>query len=157
MRGKSTLRRSVALRTGALDSQFVGNLKNTRGAVGTDAYYVPISLGIYRTVECHIPVLNGDADRLAWVYRVLRERRVNDSPGFDTKSVVYRYSQTLLAANIAFCGLHRDMPEKKLDLLEFASRIMAEPRTGPPEIMWRETWNVHARGSLLDNVPDCLF
>jgi hypothetical protein len=82
---------------------------------------------------------------------------VNNSPGFDTKSVVYRYSQTLLAANIAFGGLHRDMPEKKLDLLELASRIMAEPRKGPLEIMRRETWNVHARGSLLDNVPDRLF
>ena len=82
---------------------------------------------------------------------------VNNSPGFDTKSVVYRYSQTLLAANIAFRGLHRDMPEKKLDLLELAPRITAETRTGPPEIKWRETWNVHARGSILDNVPDRLF
>ena len=82
---------------------------------------------------------------------------MNDSPGFDSKSVVYRYSQTLLAADIAFCGLHRDMPEEKLDLLMFASRIMAQPRTGPPEIMRRETWNVHARGSLLDNMPDRLF
>jgi hypothetical protein len=49
------------------------------------------------------------------------------------------------------------MPEKKLDLLKLAARIMAEPRTGLPEIMRRETWNVHARGSLLDNVPDRLF
>ena len=82
---------------------------------------------------------------------------MNNSPGFETKSVVYRYSQTLLAANIAFGGLHRDMPEKKLDLLELAPRIMTETRTAPPEIMWRERWNVHARGSLLDNVPDRLF
>src|ERR1700735_3113604 len=83
--------------------------------------------------------------------------RVNNSPRFDTKSVVYRCSQTLLAANIAFGGLHGDMPEKKLDLLELAPRIMAETSTGSSEIIWRETWNVHARGSLLDNVPDRLF
>jgi hypothetical protein len=82
---------------------------------------------------------------------------VTNSPGFDTKFVVDRYSQTLPAADIAFGGLHRDMPEKKLDLLEFASGIMAEPRAGPPEIMWREMRNVHARGSLLDNVPNGLF
>jgi len=31
----------------------------------------------------------------------------------------------LLAADMAFGGLHRDMPEQKLDLLKFASRIMA--------------------------------
>jgi hypothetical protein len=82
---------------------------------------------------------------------------VNNSPGLDTKFVVYSYSQTLLAANVAFRGLHRDVPEEKLDLLKLASRIMAEPRTGPPEIMWSETRNVHARGSLLNNVPDRLF
>jgi len=82
---------------------------------------------------------------------------MDKSSGCDTKSVVNSYSQTLLAANIAFCGLHRYMPEEKLDLLKLASRIMAEPRTGPPEIMRRETWNVHARGSLLDNVPNRLF
>jgi hypothetical protein len=45
---------------------------------------------------------------------------VNDSLGFDSKPVVYSYSQSLLAANIAFCGLHRDMPEEKLDLLKLA-------------------------------------
>ena len=82
---------------------------------------------------------------------------MDNSSGFDTKFVVYSYSQTLLAANIAFCGLHRDMPKEKLDLFKLASRIMAEPRTGPPEIMWRETWNVHVRGSLLHNVPNRLF
>lgn len=45
----------------------------------------------------------------------------NNSPGFDTKSVVYSYSQTLLAADIAFCGLHRYLPKGKLDLLKLAS------------------------------------
>ena len=82
---------------------------------------------------------------------------VADSPGFYTEFVVDRYSQTLLAANIAFGGLHRDMPEKKLDLLDLTSGIMAEPRAGPLEIMWREMRNVHGRGSILDNVPDRLF
>jgi hypothetical protein len=100
----------------------------------------------------------GHPEILTWTKSRLRvQLRVNNSRGFDAKSVVYRYSQTLLAANVAFCGLHRDMPKKKLDLLEFASRIMTESRTGPPEIMGRETWNVHARRSLLDDVPHCLF
>jgi uncharacterized protein with HEPN domain len=48
------------------------------------------------------------------------------------------------------------MPEKKLNLIELATRIMAEARARSPEIMWREMWNVHARGSLFDNVPDRL-
>jgi len=46
---------------------------------------------------------------------------------------------------------------EKLDLLELAYGIIADTPTGPPEIMRRETWNVHARGSLLDNVPDHLL
>jgi hypothetical protein len=82
---------------------------------------------------------------------------VTNSPGFDAEFVVYRNSQTLPAANIAFGGLHRDVPEEKLDLLELASGIMAEPGTGPPEIMRREMRNVHGRGSLLDNVPYRFF
>ena len=82
---------------------------------------------------------------------------VADSAGFYTEFVVDRHSQALLAADIAFRGLHRYMPKEKLDLLKFASGIMAEPRAGPPEIMWREIRNVHGRGSLLDNVQDRLF
>jgi len=53
----------------------------------------------------------------------------------------------LFAANIAFCGLHGDMPEEKLDLLKLASRIMAEPRTGPPEMP-------HAAFAQLCRMPD---
>ncbi|MGD0893978.1 MAG: hypothetical protein ABR923_20840 [Terracidiphilus sp.] len=49
------------------------------------------------------------------------------------------------------------MPKKKLDLFKLASGIMAEPRAGPPEIMWREMWDIHAGGGFLDYVPDRLF
>jgi len=63
----------------------------------------------------------------------------------------------LLAANVVFSSLHRDMPEKELDLLKLAARIMAKSRTGSSKIVWCEPRDVHARGSLLDNVPDSLF
>jgi hypothetical protein len=59
------------------------------------------------------------------------------SPGFDAELVVDRYSQTLSAANIAFSGLNRAMPEEKLDMFKLASGIMAEPRTEPAQIMRR--------------------
>jgi hypothetical protein len=45
------------------------------------------------------------------------------------------------------------MPKEELDLLKLASRIEAEPRAGPSEIVRRESRNVHARGSLLCNAP----
>src|SRR5207247_10957103 len=49
------------------------------------------------------------------------------------------------------------MPEKELDLLKLAARIMAEPRIGSSKIMRRKPWNVHARVSFLDHVPDLSF
>jgi len=81
-------------------------------------------------------------------------RPVADSPRFDTKLVVHRDSQTLLAANVALRCLYRDMPEKELDLLELAAGVMAESRTGASKIVWRKTWNIHTRGRLLDSKRD---
>jgi hypothetical protein len=49
------------------------------------------------------------------------------------------------------------MPEKELDLLKLAAGIMAESRTGASQIVWRKTWNIHTRGSILDDVPDRLL
>ncbi len=42
---------------------------------------------------------------------------IADSAGFNSEFVVDGHSQTLPAANVAFGGLHGDMPEKKLNLL----------------------------------------
>jgi hypothetical protein len=44
-----------------------------------------------------------------------------NSSGFDAKPIVHGDSQSLLAANVAFRSLHRDMPQKKLDLLKLAA------------------------------------
>jgi hypothetical protein len=83
--------------------------------------------------------------------------RLNDSARFDPKPVIHSESQTLLTANVALRRLHGDMPQKKLDLLKLAARIMAESSTGASEIVWSKTWNVHTRSRLFDHVPDRLF
>jgi hypothetical protein len=44
-----------------------------------------------------------------------------NSSGFDAKPIFHSHSQSLLAANVTFRSLHRDMPQKKLDLLELAT------------------------------------
>jgi hypothetical protein len=44
-----------------------------------------------------------------------------------------------------------------LDLLKLAAGIMAESGTRASQIVWRETWDLHACRSLLDNVRDRLF
>jgi hypothetical protein len=53
----------------------------------------------------------------------------------EVEKIVYWMSQILLAAEIVFGGLDRDMPEQELDLLQLTTPIMAELRTRSPQIM----------------------
>jgi len=41
--------------------------------------------------------------------------------GFDADAVVHGSLNPLLAAEIAFCCLHRNVPEKELDLIQFST------------------------------------
>src|SRR5271167_5078471 len=49
------------------------------------------------------------------------------------------------------------MPEKKLNLLEFATRSMTEPRTRSPEKVRREPLDARFASVLANHVPDCLL
>ena len=46
------------------------------------------------------------------------------------------------------------MPEQELDLLDFATRGMAELRTGPPQIVWGKMFHPSPLGTSPDHVPD---
>ena len=48
------------------------------------------------------------------------------------KKVVYWMSQILFAAEIAFRGLDRCMPQQKLNLLQFTTAVVTQFRAGPP-------------------------
>src|ERR1700719_5205508 len=48
------------------------------------------------------------------------------------------------------------MPQEELDLLQLPSRSMAEPSTGPSQIVWRQLRHVDALGGFLHNVPNRL-
>jgi hypothetical protein len=64
-----------------------------------------------------------------------------DLPGSRVRqidSVVHRVPQFLFAAEIPFGGLHRGMPEQKLNLLEFSSGDVTEPRTTSTQVMRSE-------------------
>ena len=54
---------------------------------------------------------------------------------FETYSVVNGIAQPLFAAEISFRCFHAHMSKQELNLLEFATRLVAEPRTGTPEIV----------------------
>ena len=60
--------------------------------------------------------------------RLYVQLRGYNSPGFDTKSVVYRYSQTLLAANRPFCVVEEweTCPRRNWIYSSSPPRIMAE-------------------------------
>jgi len=60
------------------------------------------------------------------------------------------------APKVAFGRLHRHVPQKKLDLLQLASRSVAEPSTGPSQIVWRQLRYANALGGFLHNVPNRL-
>src|SRR5215472_1676127 len=48
------------------------------------------------------------------------------------------------------------MPQEELDLLQLASRSMAEPSTGPSQIVWRQLRHADALGGFPHNVPNRL-
>ena len=70
-----------------------------------------------------------------------------------------------LTATRSFClhpryflgRLHADMSEKELDLLQFASRNMAQTRACAPQIVRRKVAQLSFRGKLFDNAPDHLL
>ncbi len=77
--------------------------------------------------------------------------------GFDADLVVCRSLQTLLAAEILFRRLHRDVAEQELDLLQFASGCVTQACTGPAEVVWRDFRQAELCGIFLHDMPDDLL
>ena len=61
--------------------------------------------------------------------------RSHGGVGFEPHRVVHGAPQLLRAAEIAFRRLNRDMPEEKLDLIEFAACEVTETGAGAPEVV----------------------
>ena len=70
-----------------------------------------------RREECHWTHFNA-AVHLSVKSPIRPGDAVAGSPGFDAESVVDRHSQTLPAANVAFRGLHRDMPRGETEFAQ---------------------------------------
>jgi hypothetical protein len=76
---------------------------------------------------------------------------------FDPDSIIHREADALLAAEIPFCGLDRDVAKQELYLFQFASRCMAQPRTCPSQVMGRQLFDGGFRSALTDYVPNDLL
>ena len=53
----------------------------------------------------------------------------------EIEKVVYWMPEILFAAEITFCGLDGCMPQQKLNLLQFTATVVAQLRTGSPQIV----------------------
>ena len=84
--------------------------------------------------------------------------RIGDSAlGLYADPVIDGGPNALLAAEVSLCRLNRGVPKPKLNLLQLASRGMAEARTCPPEVVRREPVTARFAGVLTNDVPDRLF
>jgi hypothetical protein len=89
--------------------------------------------------------------------QTFHNRAPNSRIRLDANPIIDGGSNSLLAAQVAFGRLHRNVPQEKLDLLQLPSRSMAEPSTGPPQIVRRQFGHSNASGGFLHDVPNRLY
>jgi hypothetical protein len=58
----------------------------------------------------------------------------------EVEKVIHWMPEILFAAEIAFRGLDRCMPEQELNLLKLTAAVMAQLRTGSSQIMRRDAF-----------------
>jgi hypothetical protein len=78
-------------------------------------------------------------------------------PRLDANAVIDGRLNALLAAEVPLGRLNRDVSEQELNLLQLATRRMAESDTCPPEVMRREPINARFTGVVPNDVPDCFL
>lgn len=73
---------------------------------------------------------------------------------FDADAIIDGTANPLLAAEVPLGRSNGDVPEEKLNLLQFAARRMAEPRTRATKIVRPEPVDAGFASVLPDHVPD---
>lgn len=76
--------------------------------------------------------------------------------GFKSDRIVHRILKALLAAQVALSGFDGNVSEKKLDLFEFTSGLMAKASTRSAQIVWSKPCQSATRCSLSNDRPDHL-
>ena len=73
---------------------------------------------------------------------------------FDADPIIDGAANALLAAQVSLGRLNGDVPEKKLNLLQFATRSVAEPGAGATKVVRRKPLDPCFAGVLTDHVPN---
>src|SRR6267142_3033761 len=76
---------------------------------------------------------------------------------FDSDLVVDGLSQSLFTTEIFFCGLHRDVAQKELNLLQLAASTVTQSSTRSSKVMRREFQDPSLARVLFDDMPHHLF
>ena len=76
--------------------------------------------------------------------------------GFDSQSVVHGNPELLLASEVALRRLDGDVAEQELDLIQFATREVAETGAGAPQVVRRQLVDAGASRSGADDIPEHL-
>jgi hypothetical protein len=76
---------------------------------------------------------------------------------FDPDSIIHGGPDALLATEIPFRCLDRDVAKQELYLFQFASRRVAQPRAGPSKVVGRQLLDGGFRGALTNDVPNDLL
>lgn len=72
----------------------------------------------------------------------------------DADVVIHSSANTLLASEVSFRRLDRNVPEQELDLFQLSTRGMPELRAGAPQVMWRDLGQTDCFCILLYHVPN---
>ncbi len=75
----------------------------------------------------------------------------------DADPIIDRVMKALLTAKIFLGRLDRDVTEKELDLVQFASGIVTQTGTGPTKVVWGEVLNGCSLGAVLHDMPHYPF
>ena len=70
--------------------------------------------------------------------------------------IIHRVAETLFATQVPLRRLHRDVPEKELNLLQFTAGLMAKTGASPAKVVRRERRNLTGLCFLFHDTPNNL-
>lgn len=79
-----------------------------------------------------------------------RPRRVR----FQPNPIIHFIKEALFATQVPLRRLHRDVPQKELNLLQFSTGLMARTGASPANIVWRERSDLRVLCFLFHDTPN---
>ena len=100
------------------------------------------------------PMTDRAEDAFRAAAREVRLRGLKPRSGFrQINAVVHGIPKFLFAAQVALGGLHGDVPEQKLNLLQFPAGEVTQPRATATEVVRSELRNSSAASRSLHHMP----